>query len=375
MFMDTASEAIHSILPLFLVQTLGASVAAVGMIEGFAEGLTYITKLGSGLLSDKLQARKSLTIAGYGLAALSKPLFAIAASIPMVIVARMSDRFGKGIRGAPRDALIADITPKDIHGAAYGLRQALDTVGAIAGPLMALVLMTWVGFSHRAVFWAAVIPAVIAVLVLWFGVKEPAPASPDDSKKWSLRGAFQLPAAFWAVVAVGVGLTMARFGEAFMILRAQNGGLSDTLAPLVLITMNVVYACISYPAGALSDRISPVWLMAGACLTLVGADAVLATHASLPWIMGGVAVWGLHMGLSQGVLSSLVGLAAPSHVRASAFGVFNLAIGLATIASSTLAGVLWDTFGASVTFITGGAFSVLSLIGALVLAPFLRQRR
>ena len=373
LFMDTASKAIHSILPLFLVQTLGASVTTVGIIEGLAEGLTSITKLGSGLMSDKLRARKSLTIAGYGLAAISKPLFAIATSVPMIIVARFSDRFGKGIRGAPRDALIADITPKEIHGAAYGLRQALDTVGAIAGPLMAMILMTWFSFSHRAVFWAAVVPAIMAVLVLWLGVKEPVEKSLLTEKQWSLRGAFRLPVAFWAVVAVGVGLTLARFGEAFLILRAQNSGLSDAFAPLVLITMNVVYACISYPAGALSDRISPVWLMAGACLALIGADVVLAFGPSLPWIMAGIAVWGLHMGLSQGVLSSLVGLAAPKHVRASAFCVFNLVIGLAMIASSTLAGVLWDRFGASATFITGGAFSILSLIGALVLAPVLRR--
>ena len=371
--MDTASEAIHSILPIFLVHTLGASVVMLGLIEGVAEGFTAITKLGSGILSDKLQARKSLTIVGYSLAAVSKPLFAIATSVPMVIFARMSDRFGKGIRGAPRDALIADITPPELQGAAFGLRQGLDTVGAVAGPLGAMALMIWCGFDVRAVFWVAVIPATLAVFVLWLGVQEPADKTPQKDKRWSLRAALSLPPSFWAVIAIGAGLTMARFSEAFLILRAQEQGLSPALLPWVRVNMNVVLAMVSYPAGALADRVPPVWLLIASCVVLACAHALFVFAPSLPWIMAGVAIWGLHLGLSQGVMSAIVALAAPSHVRASAFGLFNLIMGLAIIASSVLAGLLWETLGSAATFTAGGVFSVLSLMGALMCAPLLRR--
>ncbi len=377
LFMDTSSEAIHSLLPVFVVGVLGASPALIGAMEGLAEGLTAVTKLFSGVLSDRLKARKSLTLAGYALAAVSKPLFALAPTVGWVFLARSMDRFGKGIRGAPRDALVADLTPPELRGAAFGLRQALDTVGAIAGPLGAMALMLWLDLELRTVFWIAVIPAALAVLVLWVGVKEP-PHHLDEyhksTKTMPWRGGRALPAAFWGVAALGATLTMARFSEAFLILRGQEAGLSLAYAPLALVIMNVVYAAVAYPAGALADRMSPSNLLAAGCLALVGADLALAFGGSLAWTLAGIAFWGLHMGLTQGLLAALVAAAAPPALRATAFGVFNLLTGVMLVAASSLAGVLWQSFGSAATFAAGGAFAVITLLGTAILKPLLKIR-
>jgi len=363
LFMDVSSELIHSLLPVFMVSSLGATALMVGVVEGVAEATALIAKVFSGTISDWLGKRKGLTVLGYGLGALSKPLFALALTVHWVFVARFMDRIGKGIRGAPRDALIADLTPPEIRGAAYGLRQSLDTVGAFLGPLLAVALMlAWAG-DFRTVFWFAVIPAVLSVLILIFGVHEPGdgrvhprPASPVD---WRSLGEFG--GAYWWVVVAGGVFTLARFSEAFLILRAQQLGLADTYAPLVLVIMNVVYALSAYPSGRLADRMSHTKLLAAGLAVLVLSDFVLAQAQGLASVVVGVALWGLHLGMTQGLLATMVAGAAPAHLRGTAFGFFSLVSGVAMLIASVLAGLLWDELGAATTFYAGAAFSVLAL--------------
>ncbi len=361
LLMDTSSEMIHGLLPVFLVSVLGASTATVGLIEGVGEGTASISRLFSGWLSDRLGRRKALTVAGYGLSALSKPLFALAINAPLVLAARFSDRVGKGIRGAPRDALISDLVPAGSRGAAYGLRQALDTVGAFAGPLTAMALMAALNNDFRLVFWLALIPALLSVLVLVIGVREPPHRSSAPQTPVRIDECRALGRAYWAIVAVGALLTLARFSEAFLILRAQGAGLPLALAPLVLVVMNVVYAGSAYPLGALSDRANRRRLLALGFATLIAADLILAWAPNLWVVMGGVAVWGLHLGMTQGLLAALVADACPMSLRASAFGVFNFASGVALLVASVLAGLLWAWIGPSATFIAGAAFTVLGL--------------
>jgi MFS family permease len=364
LFMDISSELIHSLLPVFMVTELGASMLAVGIVEGIAESTALMMKVFSGALSDYFRKRKVLVVLGYGLGAASKPLFALALSVNWVLAARFMDRIGKGIRGAPRDALIADLAPRRIRGAAFGLRQSLDTVGAFLGPLLAIGLMLlWAG-DFRTVFWFAVIPAAIAVLLLVFGIDEPragaAGRKPRNPIRW--RTLANLGSAYWFVVVAGAIFTLARFSEAFLILRAQQHGLPDTYAPLVLVVMNVVYALSAYPVGRLADRMSHRTLLAYGLVALIGADLLLAQAQGLALVAAGVAIWGLHMGLTQGLLAAMVAQTAPAHLRGTAFGVFNLASGIAMLIASVLAGVLWDTLGAAATFYAGAMFSVLALI-------------
>jgi MFS family permease len=300
LFMDVSSEMIHGLLPVFLTSVLGASTEMVGLIEGVGEATASISKLFSGWVSDKLGKRKALTVIGYGLGALSKPLFALAPASSLVLVARFSDRVGKGIRGAPRDAMVGDMVPRDLRGAAYGLRQALDTVGAFAGPLIAIALMVTLHDNFRLVFWLALIPGLISVLVLLVAVREPpheAAATRVPLKFGDLR---TLGAAYWIVVAIGAALTLARFSEAFLILRAQSAGLSLALAPLVLVVMNIVYSLSAYPLGALSDQIDRKLILALGFATLIVSDIVLAVATNVLGVMAGVALWGLHMGMTQG---------------------------------------------------------------------------
>jgi MFS family permease len=363
LFMDVSSELIHSLLPVFMVTSLGATALMVGVVEGVAEATALIVRVFSGTISDWLGRRKGLTVLGYGLGAISKPLFALALTVHWVFVARFMDRIGKGIRGAPRDALIADLTPPEIRGAAYGLRQSLDTVGAFIGPLLAIGLMVlWAG-DFRAVFWFAVIPAVVSVLILVFGVHEsgagraqPRPASPVQWR--SLR---EFSVDYWWVVVAGGIFTLARFSEAFLILRAQQLGLSDTYAPLVLVIMNVVYAASAFPLGRLADRMSHMKLLMAGLAVLILSDFVLAQAQGLVEVAVGVLLWGLHMGMTQGLLAAMVAGAAPTHLRGTAFGFFNLVCGVAMLIASVVAGLLWDELGAAVTFYAGAAFSILAL--------------
>lgn len=364
MLMDISSELIHSLLPVFMVSALGASVFMVGIVEGIAEATALIVKVFSGALSDYLGKRKALAVFGYGLGAVSKPLFALAMSVPWVLAARFLDRIGKGIRGAPRDALVADLTPPEIRGAAYGLRQSLDTVGAFLGPLLAIALMfVWAG-DFRAVFWFAVIPGVLSVLLLLAGVREP--AAPRTVGKATLpihwRTLKQLSRAYWWVVIVGGIFTLARFSEAFLILRAKQHGLPDTFAPAVFVVINVVYALSAYPAGRLADRVSHRTLLAGGLIVLIISDTLLARAQDLGWVAAGVALWGLHMGMTQGLLATMVANTAPPQLRGTAFGFFNFASGISMLVASVLAGLLWDQLGASVTFYCGAVFSAVALI-------------
>jgi MFS family permease len=366
LFMDFSSEMIHGLLPLFLVGTLGASAALLGWIEGAAEATVSIAKVFSGWLSDRLGRRKLLTAVGYGLAALSKPLFPLAAAPGQVLVARLCDRIGKGVRGAPRDALIADVTPAGARGAAFGLRQSLDTVGAVLGPLAAIGLMILLAGDIRAVFWWALVPAAVAVVLLVVGVEEPkrsadAPARPPLRLAQSLR----LGRAFWSVALFGALFTLARFSEAFLILRVQQLGLALAWAPLVLVVMNLVYAAFSAPVGNLSDRVGRRAILAASLGVLIGADLLLAWARTPLVALVGVAVWGLHMGMSQGLLSALVADAAPADLRGTAFGLFNLLSGAAMLLASGLAGTLWSAVGSAATFWAGAAFAALAL-GALL---------
>ncbi len=369
LLMDVSSELIHSLLPVFLVTALGASALAVGLIEGMAEATALIVKVFSGALSDYWGRRKPLAVLGYGLGALSKPLFALATSSGLVLAARLIDRVGKGIRGAPRDALVADIAPPDVRGAAFGLRQSLDTVGAFVGPLLAMGLMLAWANDFRAVFWVAAIPGVLAVLLLVVGVREPerdgnrAPVNPI--RREQMR---RLSGTYWWVVGVGAVFTLARFSEAFLILRAEQGGLPIALTPLVLVAMNVVYALTAYPFGWLSDRISHRSLLSLGLAVLIAADLVLASSNHWTWVWAGVALWGLHLGITQGLLATMVADTAPDDLRGTAFGFFNLVAGIAMLLASVLAGLLWDAFGAAFTFFAGAGFCVLALV-AIVLAP------
>jgi MFS family permease len=359
LLMDISSEMIHSLLPVFMVTTLGATALAVGLIEGAAEATALIVKVFSGVLSDYWGRRKPLALFGYGLGALSKPLFALAGGLGLLVTARLLDRVGKGIRGAPRDALVADLAPPGMRGAAFGLRQSLDTVGAFLGPLLAIGLMLLWENDIRAVFWVAVIPGMLAVLVLVLGIREPAPAPGaarvNPIRRENLR---RLDRDYWWVVAVGAVFTLARFSEAFLVLRAQQGGLALAWTPLVLIVMSVVYSAGAYPFGKLSDRLSPSALLADALAALVAADLLLAWRADGPVLWAGIALWGLHMAMSQGLLATMVARAAPADLRGTAFGFFNLMSGLALLLASGLAGLLWDLRGPAVTFIAGAVLSV-----------------
>lgn len=364
MLMDISSELIHSLLPVFMVSALGASAFMVGIVEGIAEATALIVKVFSGTLSDFLGKRKALAVLGYGLGAVSKPLFALAVSVHWVLAARFLDRIGKGIRGAPRDALVADLTPAEIRGAAYGLRQSLDTVGAFVGPLLGIVLMlAWSG-DFRTVFWFAVLPAFLAVLLLITGVQDPAAARSERKAASPIhwRTLKQLSPAYWRVVSIGGVFTLARFSEAFLILRARENGLPDMYAPAVLVIMNVVYALAAYPAGKLADRMNHQTLLAAGLAVLIVADGALAQAQGLGMVAIGVALWGLHMGLTQGLLAAMVAAAAPPALRGTAFGFFNFVGGIAVLAASALAGLLWDQLGASVTFYVGAAFSAVALI-------------
>lgn len=369
MLMDVSSEMIHALLPVYLVTVLGASMATVGVIEGIAEATASITKIFSGALSDWLGRRKWLAAFGYGLAAFTKPVFPLAPDIGWLVAARFVDRIGKGIRGAPRDALVAELAPDHLRGASFGLRQSLDTIGAFAGPLLAIALMWWTADNFTTVFWFAVIPAFLSLALISFAVREPdRPLGRRQVRNpVSMTEIKNLGAAYWWVVAVASVFTLARFSEAFLILRAQNVGLPVTLLPAVLVLMNVVYAVAAYPAGALSDRISRVPLLATGILLLIAADLALALLPSIGGVALGVVLWGLHMGFTQGLLAALVADTSPAELRGTAYGFFNLLGGLAMLAASVIAGVLWDIAGPQGTFLAGAGLAVIALAGLLAL--------
>lgn len=362
MLMDISSEMVHSLLPMFMVGALGMSVFTVGIIEGLAESTALIVKIFSGALSDYLGKRKGLAVLGYALGALSKPLFAVASGAGLVVAARLIDRVGKGIRGAPRDALVADLAPPEARGAAFGLRQSLDSIGAFLGPLIAVGLMILWANDFRAVFWVAVIPGLLAVVLLFFGVKEPQrPTGTNRTNPIKRENLVRLGRAYWWVVAVGAVFTLARFSEAFLVLRAEQTGVATALVPLVMVAMNLVYAASAYPFGWLSDRVSHGKLLALGLVVLALADMVLASGNDWKTMLIGVALWGIHMGMTQGLLATMVADTAPAELRGTAYGMFNLVSGLAMLVSSGLAGWLWESHGPASTFYAGAVFCALAL--------------
>ena len=369
LLMDVSSEMIHSLLPLFMVTVLGSNALTVGVIEGIAESTALLVKVFSGALSDYLGKRKGLALFGYAMGALTKPTFALASGMGMVLAARFLDRVGKGVRGAPRDALIAEITPGDIRGAAFGLRQSLDTVGAFLGPLLGVGLMLLWADDYRAVFWVAVIPGLLAVVLLLFGVREPErngrrkPVNPVSRENLARLGSD-----YWWIVGVGAAMTLARFSEAFLVLRAAQGGIPVALVPLVMVAMNVIYAASAYPFGKLSDRVSHTKLLALGLMVLIASDLVLANNDHWITVLLGVALWGVHMGITQGLLARMVADATPDDLRGTAYGFFNLLSGLAMLAASVLAGLLWDRLGAAFTFYAGVDFCVVAAV-VLVCKP------
>ncbi|MCL2875904.1 MAG: MFS transporter [Betaproteobacteria bacterium] len=363
LLMDISSEMIHSLLPLFMVTVLGASALTIGLIEGLAEATALFVRIFSGALSDYLGKRKGLTVFGYALGALSKPLFALAQSTGLVLGARLLDRLGKGIRGAPRDALLADLTPPPIRGAAFGLRQSLDTVGAFIGPLLAVLLMLLWANDFRAIFWFAAIPGLASVALLVFGLREPAPA-PSAKRENPIRrdNLRRLDASYWRVAAIGAIFTLARFSEAFLVLRALQCGIPPAFVPLVMAAMSLVYSLTAWPFGRLSDRMSHRRLLAIGLIVLIAADLVLASHQHWGAVLAGVALWGMHMGITQGLLSAMVAKTAPAELRGTAFGIFNVISGIAMLLASVAAGLLWDYLGAPATFLAGALFCVAALI-------------
>lgn len=367
MLMDISSEMIHSLLPMFMVGTLGISVLVVGLIDGLAESMTLFVKVFSGVWSDRLGKRKGLAVFGYGLSALTKPLFALSQGMGLLLTARLMDRIGKGIRGAPRDALIADITPADIRGAAFGLRQTLDTIGAVAGPLLATVLMLLWANDYRRVFWLAVIPGLLATGLLIFGVHEPKTSAAKTAiNPISRQNLQRLGASYWWVVVVGGVFTLARFSETFLILRAQQLAIPVAWVPLIMVIMNLVYAASAYPFGKLSDRVSHGTLLASGLVVLIASDLIMASNSSWTGLFAGVALWGIHMGMTQGLLASMVAATAPADLRGTAFGFFNLISGVGLLLASLVAGLLWDQLGAAFTFYSGAGFALLTLIGVLI---------
>lgn len=376
MLMDISSEMIHALLPIYMVTVLGTSALNVGIIEGIAEATASITKVFSGALSDWLGKRKLLAALGYGLAAFTKPIFPLAASIEWLIAARFIDRIGKGIRGAPRDALVADIAPPDLRGASFGLRQSLDTVGAFLGPLFAIGLM-WLTADHfQAVFWIAVIPAFLSVGLIVVAVKEPGRPREQRRVRMPLHRdeLRRLGATYWWVVAVAAVFTLARFSEAFLILRAQSIGLSVTVIPVVLVVMSLAYSLSAYPVGVLSDRVDRTTLLVVGLVLLLGADLALVFADDIVWVGFGVVLWGLHMGFTQGLLATLTAESAPAELRGTAFGMFNLVTGIALLAASVVAGALWDMTGPQGTFLAGAAFTMMTLAGLLIVRVRLGDR-
>ena len=363
LLMDVSSEMIHSLLPLFMVTTLGTSVLAVGLIEGVAEATALIVKIFSGVLSDYLGQRKRLALLGYALGAFTKPLFAIATSSGLILSARIIDRVGKGIRGAPRDALVAEIAPAHLRGAAFGLRQSLDTVGAFLGPLLAVGLMILWANDFRAVFWVSVIPGLLAVLLLFLGVTEPKQNHTNHRinpiSKANLK---RLNAAYWWVVIIGALFMLARFSEAFLVLKGQQSGIPIAYTPLIMVAMNIIYAATAYPFGKLSDHLSHTRLLAFGLIVLIAADLVIANSHHWSTLLFGLTLWGIHMGITQGLLAALVAATSPKDLLGTAYGFFNLMSGIALLVASALAGLVWDLYGSSATFYAGAVFCGLTLV-------------
>lgn len=369
LLMDISSEMVQTLLPFYLVSGLGASAVFVGFVEGLAVAIATVTKLFSGILADRMVQRKPLAVLGYGLGAVSKLIFPLATSIGWIVAAKAVDRVGKGIRGTPRDALIADVTPPDLRGASFGLRKSLDTVGGFVGPLVAIGLMILLAGDVLTIYWIAVIPAFLAVLLLIVGVREPkAPYEAKAGRLPHLADIVRLNGAVWMVIGAASLLTLARFSEAFLLLKSQEAGFAPAWIPITMVIMHAVYGLTAYPVGALSDRIGRSWLLIASLFVLVAAYGTLAYAESVSIFIAGIVLWGLHMGLSQGLLATLIADTAPKHLKGTAFGVFNLITGIVVLIGNIAAGWIWDSYGSGATFLTGAA---LSTVTVLVVNPLL----
>jgi MFS family permease len=375
MLMDLSSEIYHALLPAFITIVLGLPVTALGAIDGIAEATANFGKLLSGRLSDRSAKRKPWVVAGYGLAALSKPLFPLAGSAPALMVARFTDRIGKGIRGAPRDAMLADETPPEIRGRAFGLRQSLDTVGALLAPLAAIALMWWFASDIRTVFWIAVIPAICSFALAWLALREPEQHLAPFKKSPFFSGFRQLDRETRRLLQVGFLFSLARFSEAFLILKGIEVGLSAAISPLTLALFNVAYVALAYPAGALSDRMSPRSILMAGIAILIAGDLVLAETSSFAGLVVGVALWGAHMALTQGIFSRMIADSAPDELRATSFGAFWFVSGIAALLANILAGRLWDSAGSSTVFISSAAIAAAAAAMLSLLNDRPGQRR
>jgi MFS family permease len=367
LLMDLSSEIYHALLPAFITLVLGLPATALGAIDGVAEATANFAKLASGRLSDRTLKRKPWVIAGYGLAALSKPLFPLATSGAAVMAARFTDRIGKGIRGSPRDAMVADETPPEIRGRAFGLRQALDTVGALLAPIAAIGLMAWFASDIRLVFWIAVIPAALSFLLAWLALREPEQHLAPLKRSALFSGFKHLNRETKRLLYVGFLFGLARFSEAFLILKGIEIGLSEALSPVTLALFNLAYVVLAYPAGTLSDRMRPRNILLAGIALLVAGDLVLARAENLAWLFAGVGLWGAHMALTQGIFSRMIADSAPDELRATSFGAFWFVTGIASLLASLGAGWLWDREGSAATFATSAgvaamAFVMLSLL-------------
>jgi len=367
LFMDTSSEMIHSLLPLFLVTVLGASALSIGIIEGIAEATGAISKVFSGAISDWIGRRKPLVLLGYGMAALTKPLFPLATGIGAVLTARFVDRIGKGIRGAPRDAMIADETPPEIRGRAFGLRQGLDTVGALVAPVAAVALMLAFAGDIRMVFWIAAIPALASVILIVVALREPERHDAPPAPRAFFRGFRDIDRPTRRVLAIAFLVMLARFSEGFLILRGIDIGLSPAVSPLVLVVFNLGFLALAYPAGALSDSMNPRSILVAGIAVLIAGNLILSQDFGVVGLAAGVLLWGAHMALTQGILARMVADTAPPQLRATSFGAFHFVSGIATLLASLAAGLIWDRDGAGATFIAsagvaGLAWAMLTLL-------------
>jgi MFS family permease len=357
---DLSSEIYHALLPAFITVTLALPAVALGAIDGIAEATASFAKLVSGRLSDRSMRRKPWILGGYGLAAAAKPLFAVATNAWMVMVARFSDRVGKGIRGAPRDAMIADETPPAIRGRAFGLRQGLDTVGALLAPIVAVALMFAFSDDIRTVFWVAMIPAVAAVILILVALREPEVHSAPRQPQALLAGFRDINRQTRRVLAVAFLVMLARFSEGFLILRGIDIGLSPAVSPLVMVVFSLGFLALAYPAGALSDSTNPRSILVGGIAVLIAGNLILAQDWGVAGLITGVLLWGAHMALTQGILARMIADSAPPQLRATSFGAFYFVTGIATLLASVAAGLIWDREGAPATFIASAAVAAVA---------------
>jgi len=369
LFMDISSEIIHSLLPIFMVSILGSSIIAIGIVEGISEATFLLIRIFSGVLSDYLGKRKIISVIGYGISALSKPLFPLANSVSLILIARFFDRLGKGVRESPRDALIGDIAPKSIRGACFGLRQSLDTIGALIGPIVAILGLLIFSNNIRAILWVSVIPAILSVVIFIVGIHDVEHKYTEDEKTFifKFKNIFKIGTEYWQIVLIGGLLNLARFSDAFLILKAYELGLPITYVPLVMVLMNCFYAVSSYPAGILSDNINRKFILIIGIVFLIIADLVLAFTDSTWMLALGVGFWGMHMAFTKGILDAMVTDTASIRLLGSAYGIFNFVCGIAVLFASIISGVLWQVYGPFYSFSVGAFLAFLACLSLSLL--------